>query len=104
MLGTTPNAERNGVNYSEAPVQVCTVTVCHVLRSFLCLQALKSLLPDKELPAVQAALPSWAYTFPRLLLDSNRSVRAEASNLMGVFATLLGRRLAPSLRTVLGPW
>ena len=53
---------------------------------------------------VQAALPSWAYLFSRLVLDNNRGVRAEACHVTAAMAAAVGRGIAPLLKSLLPSW
>ncbi|KAL4857852.1 3-hydroxyisobutyryl-CoA hydrolase [Chlorella vulgaris] len=68
------------------------------------LQALKLLFREKPAADVQAALPSWAYLFSRLVLDSNRSVRSEACHVTATAAATVGRGIAPLLKSLLPSW
>lgn len=49
-------------------------------------------------------LPYWSFVVPRLVLDANRSVRLECVRVMGAMAGAAGRRLAPQLGNIMGPW
>lgn len=66
-------------------------------------QALRSLAKDKPAEDLQAALPSWAYLFGRLVMDGNRAVRAEACHVTAALATAVGRGIAPLLKSLLPP-
>jgi hypothetical protein len=68
------------------------------------MQALKLLFREKPAADVQAALPSWAYLFSRLVLDSNRSVRSEACHVTATAAATVGRGIAPLLKSLLPSW
>lgn len=66
-------------------------------------QALRALAKDKPAEDLQAALPSWAYLFGRLVMDGNRAVRAEACHVTAALAAAVGRGIAPLLKSLLPP-
>lgn len=66
-------------------------------------QALRALAKDKPVEDLQAALPSWAYLFGRLVMDGNRAVRAEACHVTAALAAAVGRGIAPLLKSLLPP-
>lgn len=68
------------------------------------LQMIKVLIPEKNCEDATAMLSPWAYSFCRLVMDSNRSVRAEACTVMGILATIVGRRLVPFLKIIIPAW
>jgi E3 ubiquitin-protein ligase listerin len=49
-------------------------------------------------------LSPWAYSFGRLVMDTNRSVRAQACLAMGAIATAAGRNMAPFIKFVYPYW
>ncbi|PRW55988.1 E3 ubiquitin- ligase listerin [Chlorella sorokiniana] len=67
------------------------------------LQALRALAKDKPASDLQAALPSWAYLFGRLVMDGSRAVRAEACHVTAALAAAVGRGIAPLLKSLLPP-
>lgn len=67
-------------------------------------QALRVLAKDKPAADLQAALPSWAYLYGRLILDNNRAVRAEASHVSAALAAAVGRGIAPLLKSLVPAW
>lgn len=68
------------------------------------LQTLRSLVPQKSEDDVKYMLSPWAYSFGRLVMDTNRAVRAEACLVMGVIATAAGRNLAPIIKFIYPYW
>ena len=50
---------------------------------------------------MQAALPSWAYLYGRLIMDAHRGVRCEASQVTTAMAAAVGRGIAPLLKALL---
>ena len=67
------------------------------------MQALKALVAEKPVPDLQAALPSWAFLFGRLVMDGHRGVRAEACHVTAALAAAVGRGIAPLLKALLPP-
>lgn len=67
------------------------------------LQAIRNLLPMKSVEELEPALPFWAYTLPRLLMDCSWSVRSDACSTMGAIGVLAGKKLAPYLKSTLPP-
>eukprot|EP00897_Mesotaenium_endlicherianum_P000352 jgi/Mesen1/10317/ME000079S09730 len=59
-----------------------------------------------SMPAVQlqALLPSWAFEYRRLTVDSNRQVRENAHAGMEALARSIGRGLAVHIRGLMGAW
>jgi len=49
-------------------------------------------------------LSPWAYSFGRLVMDTNRAVRAEACLVMGAIATAAGRTIAPFIKFIYPYW
>jgi len=68
------------------------------------LQSLRDLVPSRSPQDLVAALPPWAYSFKRLMMDPAKSVRSEACATMGALAAAVGKQLAPQLRALLPPW
>ncbi len=68
------------------------------------MQTLRSLVSEKTEDDVRYMLSPWAYSFGRLVMDTNRSVRAEACLSMGAIATAAGRNMAPFIKFVYPYW
>ncbi|KAK9844274.1 hypothetical protein WJX74_000343 [Apatococcus lobatus] len=68
------------------------------------LQALRSIIPNRDASEWEAICPAWAKLFHRLVLDNSRAVRAEACRVQQALAESLKRRMAPVLKSVIGPW
>jgi hypothetical protein len=49
-------------------------------------------------------LPSWLFVFKRLVMDNNRAVRHASIQAFDAIATTCGRKIAPNLKSVMGPW
>lgn len=72
----------------------------HPVHCIHCRQCLQDRGPD----AIETAVLAWSYSFRRLVMDNVRGVRSEACLLMADIASALGRRIAPHLARLLGPW
>ncbi|KAL4534477.1 hypothetical protein Ndes2526A_g05373 [Nannochloris sp. 'desiccata'] len=68
------------------------------------LQTLRSLVSEKSEDDVKYMLSPWAYSFGRLVMDTNRAVRAEACLAMGAMATAAGRNMAPFIKFLYPYW
>ncbi|KAL3135632.1 hypothetical protein ABBQ38_006112 [Trebouxia sp. C0009 RCD-2024] len=71
---------------------------------FKALQKLKAVIASKDAPSVAACLPAWSYEFNKLVMDNNRTVRSEASGVLGAMAKTVGKGLAPYLKALAGSW
>ncbi|KIW19489.1 hypothetical protein PV08_00061 [Exophiala spinifera] len=49
-------------------------------------------------------LEAWLSLYPRTSIDNSRRVRQLAHTIQGSITSLYGRRIAPSLQRVIGPW
>jgi E3 ubiquitin-protein ligase listerin len=49
-------------------------------------------------------LPSWLFTFKKVAMDNSRAVRAGAAKVLGQVVQRAGRKTAPHLKELLGPW
>ena len=65
---------------------------------------LHATLRDKGAEWAAEFLPHWCLAFGRLAADISWQVREQACSALGVVAALLGRQLAPQLRTLMPPW
>lgn len=68
------------------------------------LQKLKTVVAGKDAQTVAACLPPWAYVYNKLVMDNNRTVRTEASGVLGAMTKLVGKGLAPYLKALAGSW
>lgn len=68
------------------------------------LQTLRSVVATKSEDDMRCMLGPWSYYFSRLVMDSNRSVRAEACTVMGAVAAAAGRNLAPFIKSIYPHW
>ena len=65
---------------------------------------LHATLKDKGAEWAVEFLPHWCLAFGRLATDISWQVREQACSALGVVAALVGRQLAPQLRTLMPPW
>ena len=65
---------------------------------------LHATLKDKGAEWAVELLPHWCLAFGRLATDISWQVREQACSALGVVAALVGRQLAPQLRTLMPPW
>jgi E3 ubiquitin-protein ligase listerin len=49
-------------------------------------------------------IPSWNFVFKRIIMDTNRSVRHASVQAFDAIAMTCGRKIAPHLKGVMGPW
>ncbi|KAK9280494.1 hypothetical protein L1049_014186 [Liquidambar formosana] len=68
------------------------------------LTTLSVLLKQKTGKDVVPIIPQWTFEYKRLLLDYNREVRRATHDTMTNLVTIVGRDLAPHLKTLMGPW
>jgi E3 ubiquitin-protein ligase listerin len=59
---------------------------------------------SKDAGEVARALPPFAYLYQRLAMDNSRTIRAEAAHILGAASEVLGRSMAPFMRSLVGPW
>ncbi|GFR43125.1 hypothetical protein Agub_g4131 [Astrephomene gubernaculifera] len=68
------------------------------------LQNLRALLPSRSTTDLLAALSPWVYVYSRLILDSSRVVRQDTAATLATVLQLLGKAVAPQLKSLMGPW
>lgn len=68
------------------------------------LRALKTYFSEASADVCAEALPSCLFYFRTVMLDNNRSVRLDATQLLSVLVTQAGRNVAPHLKDLMGPW
>jgi E3 ubiquitin-protein ligase listerin len=56
-----------------------------------------------ELGAAELVTP-WLFVFKRLVMDNNRAVRLAALRVQALIVKGAGRKLAPNLKELIGPW
>ncbi|XP_059626408.1 E3 ubiquitin-protein ligase listerin isoform X2 [Cornus florida] len=68
------------------------------------LSSLSLLLKQKSGKEIVPIIPQWAFEYKKLLLDYNREVRRATQDTMTNLVTVVGRDLAPHLKSLMGPW
>ncbi|VFQ71782.1 unnamed protein product [Cuscuta campestris] len=68
------------------------------------LASLSQLFKQKTLKAIVPIIPQWAFEFKKLLRDYNREVRRATHATMTNLFNVVGRELAPHLKSMMGPW
>ncbi|KAL8146674.1 E3 ubiquitin-protein ligase listerin isoform X2 [Apium graveolens] len=68
------------------------------------LSSLSRLMQKKSPEEVSPIIPQWAFEYKKLLLDYNREVRRATHDTMANLVTVVGRSLAPHLKSLMGPW
>ncbi|KAK1398109.1 E3 ubiquitin-protein ligase listerin [Heracleum sosnowskyi] len=68
------------------------------------LTSLSRLMQNKSPEEVSPIVPQWAFEYKKLLLDYNREVRRATHDTMATLVTVVGRGLAPHLKSLMGPW
>ncbi|GAB2242261.1 hypothetical protein Droror1_Dr00019036 [Drosera rotundifolia] len=68
------------------------------------LSSLTTLLKQKSGKDVLPIIPQWAFEYKRLLLDYNREVRRATHDTMATIVAVVGRDLAPHVKSLAGPW
>ncbi|WOH01951.1 hypothetical protein DCAR_0521338 [Daucus carota subsp. sativus] len=68
------------------------------------LTSLSRLMQKKSPEEVSPIIPQWAFEYKKLLLDYNREVRRATHDTMANLVTVVGRGLAPHLKSLMGPW
>lgn len=68
------------------------------------LTSLSRLMQKKSPEEVSPIIPQWAFEYKKLLLDYNREVRRATHDTMTNLVTVVGRGLAPHLKSLMGPW
>jgi E3 ubiquitin-protein ligase listerin len=68
------------------------------------LQALISLIADSTPDACTLLLPGWLFVFKRLVHDNNRTIRLTTLQVLAAIVKQAGRKVAPHLKELIGPW
>ncbi|KAG9151170.1 hypothetical protein Leryth_002735 [Lithospermum erythrorhizon] len=68
------------------------------------LYSLSELLKQKTTNEIVPIISQWAFEYKKLLLDYNREVRRATHDTMTIIVSILGRDLAPYLKSLMGPW
>ena len=100
----TPEASPGGVIDPEIAQCLKRLTKRDTGTKLKALRALPALITAGTPDATAELLPSWIFSFKRVVLDNNRSVRLAAVKVLEAILTACGRKVAPQLKTLLGPW
>ncbi|KAL6967782.1 RING-type E3 ubiquitin transferase [Sarracenia purpurea var. burkii] len=68
------------------------------------LTSLSLIFKQKSVKEIVPIIPQWAFEYKRLLLDYNREVRRATHDTMTLLVSVVGRDLAPHLKSLMGPW
>jgi hypothetical protein len=70
------------------------------------LTSLSALIKEKSSNSkeILPIIPQWGFEYKKLLLDYNRDVRRATHETMTNLVSVVGRDLAPHLKTLMGPW
>nr|GMD73243.1 E3 ubiquitin-protein ligase listerin [Ipomoea batatas] len=68
------------------------------------LTSLSQLFKQKTAKEIVPIIPQWAFEYKKLLLDYNREVRKATHETMTNLFNVVGRDLAPHLKSLMGPW
>ncbi|XP_055812842.1 E3 ubiquitin-protein ligase listerin isoform X2 [Solanum dulcamara] len=68
------------------------------------LASLSQLFQQKTAKEIIPIIPQWAFEYKKLLLDYNREVRRTTHDTMTNLVDVVGRDVAPYLKSLMGPW
>ncbi|KAL8129875.1 hypothetical protein V2J09_019030 [Rumex salicifolius] len=68
------------------------------------LSSLSTLLQQRSGKDIIPIIPQWVFEYKRLLMDYNREVRRSTHETMISLVNVVGRGLAPHLKSLMGPW
>lgn len=68
------------------------------------LASLSQLFQQKNAKEIIPIIPQWAFEYKKLLLDYNREVRRATHDTMTNLVGIVGRDVAPYLKSLMGPW
>ncbi|XP_048324435.2 E3 ubiquitin-protein ligase listerin [Ziziphus jujuba] len=68
------------------------------------LASLSTLFKEKSGKDLVSIIPQWAFEYKRLLVDYNREVRRATHDTMANLVIVVGRDIAPHLKSLMGPW
>ncbi|KAJ8562540.1 hypothetical protein K7X08_011831 [Anisodus acutangulus] len=68
------------------------------------LASLSQLFHQKTAKEIIPIIPQWAFEYKKLLLDYNREVRRATHDTMTNLVGVVGRDVAPYLKSLMGPW
>ncbi|XP_060206970.1 E3 ubiquitin-protein ligase listerin isoform X1 [Lycium barbarum] len=68
------------------------------------LASLSQLFQQKTAKEIIPIIPQWAFEYKKLLLDYNREVRRATHDTMTNLVGVVGRDVAPYLKSLMGPW